>query len=396
MNDRLRPTIADIPCRRAARRTGGRNLWLVAAIGLCWLSNMSLRAQSVPSAELRLVPPTASEPTISEPATTSEPATDSFHAQLPTTDWRAVDAAALPPPPGWVAAEFASLSPTQGSSPESEPLFPGDELTMETGRLASHRSGFFQKLSLSGAWFNRNGADDMGMVEARSFLTVALPLPSRDFPLLVTTGFDATPLNGPVAPNLPPAVYDAYMDFMWLPKLADRWLGILAISPGVYSDFDDVQTDAWRFKGKALVKYDWIPNRVQVAAGILYLDRFTVNWLPAGGVIWDPTDDVHLEMLFPRPKFAYRYTATALHEDWAYLAGEFGGDTWSVRRSADEWDLLELVDWRIYLGIERKRDLGVAARLEVGYVFSRTVKFASSEPDYHPENTIMIRSGFEY
>ena len=121
----------------------------------------------------------------------------------------------------------------------------------------------------------------MGMVEARSFLTVAVPLPSRDFPLLVTTGFDATPLDGPASPDLPAAVYDAYMDFMWLPKLADRWLGILAISPGVYSDFDDVQDNAWRFKGKALVKYDWVPNRVQVAAGILYLDRFTVD-LAAG------------------------------------------------------------------------------------------------------------------
>ena len=69
------------------------------------------------------------------------------------------------------------------------------------------------------------------------------------------------------------------------------------------------------------MRYDWIPSRVQLAAGILYLNRFTVNWLPAGGIIWDPNDDVHLEILFPRPKFAYRFTASALHEDWAYVAG---------------------------------------------------------------------------
>ena len=186
MNDPIRPSSTD-PTRRCR--------WPLGTVWLCFLCCSSSLAQTPPTESLRMVPPAE-----------SEPATESFHAQLPTTDWRAVDADALPPPPGWVAAEFASLSPTQGSSPESEPLFPGDELTMETGRLASHRSGFFQKLSITGAWFNRNGVEDMGMVEARSFLTVALPLPSRDFPLLVTTGFDATPLDGPASPNLPGTV----------------------------------------------------------------------------------------------------------------------------------------------------------------------------------------------
>ena len=184
----------------------------------------------------------------------------------------------------------------------------------------------------------------------------ALPLPSRDFPLLVTSGFDATPLDGPVSPDLPPIVYDAYLDFMWLPKLSDRWMGILAVTPGVYSDFDALQNDAYRTKAKALLRYDWVPDRVQVLVGVLYLNRFTFNWLPAGGIIWDPHDDVHLEIVFPRPKFAYRFTASALHEDWAYVAGEFGGDTYSIRSGAEEtWDMIEIVDWRVFAGIERKR-----------------------------------------
>ncbi len=257
----------------------------------------------------------------------------------------------LPPPPGWTAAEFATL----GSSPESEPLDPRDDMTVQTGRLSSHKNGFFQKFSLRGAWMNRTAEDNLGLSEFNTFVTVAVPLPSRDFPMLITTGFDADVFNGPKSVDLPPQVYDVYIDFMWLPKLHDRLLGILAVSPGVYSDFNDVENDAWRTKGKALVRYDWIPDRLQLMAGILYLDRKDVNWLPAGGLIWDPNDNVHYEIVFPRPKFSHRIMHTGMHEDWVYLGAEFGGDTWSVRHSGGEPDLITLRDWRIYLGLERKR-----------------------------------------
>jgi hypothetical protein len=323
-------------------------------------------------------------------------AAEPMRVRLPDQNWRAGEDSILPPPPGWVAAEFASLGPTMGSAPASEPLDPSDELTMETGRIASQKDGFFQKLSLTGTWLDRGGWEDFGMVEARSFLTVAVPLPSREFPLLITSGFDATSLNGPSAPNLPPMVYDAYLDFMWLPKLSDRFLGILAVTPGVYSDFDGLQDGAYRTKAKALVRYDWVPGRVQLLVGVLYLNRFTFNWLPAGGIVWDPNDDVHLEIVFPRPKLAYRYTASALHEDWAYVAGEFGGDTYSIRRDSELWDMIEIVDWRVYAGIERQKPGGGAIRCEVGYVFGRRIEFESLTPDYQPANTIMVRAGFDF
>jgi hypothetical protein len=216
-----------------------------------------------------------------------------WRVRLPMTGQRRTN---LPPPPGWTAAEFASL----GSSPESEPLVPGDEFTEETGRLSSHKDGFFQKYSISGAWlYPGNGDNELGLTELRTFLTVAVPLPSRDYPMLITPGFDATLFSGPESPDLPSQVYDAYLDFMWLPKLTDGWLGILSLAPGVYSDFEDLQSDAFRIKGKALIRYDWSPDRLQLVAGVLYLNRNDVNWLPAGGLIWTPSDTVNLEMVFP-------------------------------------------------------------------------------------------------
>ncbi len=323
--------------------------------------------------------------------------TEPLVVRLPENDWHnGPSAAALPPPPGWMAAEFASLGRTMGSSPESEPLQPGDELTMDTGRIASHKTGFFQKLAFHTGWFNGSGDNGLGLVETELFLTVAVPLPSPDYPLLITPGLDFMLLDGPTAPGLPSQLYASYIDFMWLPKLSDRWLGILSLAPGVYSDFDSVQSDAFRLKAKALVRYDVIPERLQVLCGILYLNRNDVNWLPAVGVIWDPTDDVHLEMVFPRPRLGYRFTTTGLFEDWVYLAGEFGGDTWSIRRGPNLFDMVTYVDWRLFLGVERKRPGGAAHRIEVGYVFSREIQFDLTTIDYPVGDTFMIRAGLDF
>jgi hypothetical protein len=302
----------------------------------------------------------------------------------------------LPPPPGWTAAEFARLA----SKPLAEPLVPGDETTLETGRIADHKDGFFQKLAFSAAWLNRTSEQNMGLTELRSRLTVALPVPSRDFPLLITPAFNVTALNGPngrfAAPDLPAQLYDVSLELMWLPKLSDRWMGILAVAPGLYSDWDQLQDDALRTKVTALARYDWIAQRLQLVAGLLYLDRQDVNWLPAGGLIWTPHEDARYELLFPRPKLARAIARSELHEDWVYVAGEFGGDTWSFHRPAGGFDRLTIRDWRVYLGIERKRDGGAGHRLEVGYVFSRDIRFDSPRPDYQIGDTLMLRAGIDF
>ena len=69
-------------------------------------------------------------------------------------------------------------------------------------------------------------------------------------PLLVTPGFAFNWLNGPLSdpadvprgPDLPPRLYDAYLDFAWYPRV-NQWLGAeLGVRTGVWSDFDHVDT----------------------------------------------------------------------------------------------------------------------------------------------------------
>jgi len=282
------------------------------------------------------------------------------------------------------------------SKPLDESLEPRDDLTLKVDRLAEHKDGFFQKFEFSAAWLPRTSNGNLGMTETRAFLTVATPLPSRDYPLLISPGYDAVLLDGPPTPDLPPQVHGAYLELMWLPKLSARWLGIISASPGFFGDDSTSANEALRVKARGLVRYDWVPDRLQLLAGVLYLDRYDLNWLPAGGVIWTPNENARYELLFPRPKLSHCVARADRHEDWIYFAGEFGGDQYAIEYPNGAPDTMILRDWRLYLGIERKRPGGAGERLEIGYVFSRSIQFQSTPDDYHSGATLMLRAALDF
>ena len=67
----------------------------------------------------------------------------------------------------------------------------GEEYYAPPQKLTPYKSGFFQKLSLSAAWFgNSNDPEDLGGTEIETFLTVALPAPIKEWPLLITPGYN--------------------------------------------------------------------------------------------------------------------------------------------------------------------------------------------------------------
>ena len=59
------------------------------------------------------------------------------------------------------------------------------------------KDSFFQKLSFSVGWIDRNKADGYGVTEMDLFSTFAVPLPTRDWPLLLTPAFNLRHLDGP-------------------------------------------------------------------------------------------------------------------------------------------------------------------------------------------------------
>ncbi len=144
---------------------------------------------------------------------------------------------------------------------------------------------------------------------------------------------------------------------------------------------------------------DCAPN-AKILFGVAYLDREDVPILPVGGLLWYPHPDLKIELAVPRPRIARRiYWQGAFTDDvqdWAYVAGEFGGGTWAIRRVDGTNDLFTYRDYRLILGLQRKAIRGLDANLELGYVFSRAIEYAGTSPDVHPSDTLMLRLGFTY
>ncbi len=295
---------------------------------------------------------------------------------------------------------------TPGISPEDlvpfensplGPILPDSEYYGLPQKLTPYKNGFFQKLSLSAAWFGNSGdPEDLGATEIETFLTVALKAPIREWPLLITPGYNVAYLSGPGVTDLPPRLHFAYVDFLWIPEIVHRYKLYLSVAPSVLSDFEADEPGAFRLTGKGLVIFDWVPDRLQLIAGVLYLNRENVRLLPAGGVIWKPNDWMEYEALFPKPKASLRVNVGPGFEDWLFTTAEFGGNTWAVQRESGENDKLTYLDYRILGGVERRLNGGAGFRLEAGYVFGRSIEFASGVGDFDPKSTVLIRGAIVF
>ncbi len=261
------------------------------------------------------------------------------------------------------------------------------------------RPGMFQKLIFDGQWLPRGGSDGLGFSSLQLKTVLALPVPSRQYPLIITPGFGVHYFDGPAGPDLPPRVYDAYTQFRWMRRLGTRWGIDLAVTPGVFGDFQRDSGENFRVTGHAVAAWTYTPA-TKFVLGVAYIDRMSTPVLPVCGLIWTPHDDVKFELVFPHPRIARRiYTFGACTDDvqdWLYVAGEFGGGIWAVEQTSGAIDQVDYTDFRVVLGLQRKVIGGLDAQLEAAYVFGREIRYASGTPGLEPADTVMLRGGVTY
>jgi hypothetical protein len=265
---------------------------------------------------------------------------------------------------------------------------------------------FLDELRFDYLWMPGNAARELGIQDLELSATFAIPvLYNTETPLLVTSGFAFHWWAGPSAAgvDMPPRTYDAYLEAAWNPQVT-QWLGgELAFRVGVYSDFKRVTVDSLRFPSKALAVMTFSPS-FKVKAGVLYLDRYPVKILPAGGVVWTPNSDVRFEILFPDPKVARRLTTWGNTEWWGYARGEYGGGAWTVNRLAANVplgfanpDLVGYNDLRVALGLEFIQLGGLTGLFEGGVAFERELRYRSRSPAvFYVNTTMFLRAGLVY
>jgi Domain of unknown function (DUF6268) len=356
---------------------------------------------------LGLTPPPSAAPYASAPPATTYPAPNV--SPPPSFDPYA-SGNPLGPPPASVPYTYSPTPPPPTDFPQQPgPLYPdGLPYSMQPGLSAfqgdesywAKTQRFLQELSFEYTYLYGKPSDPNQLQLNRLELSSSFAVPmfyNIETPLLITPGFAFNWFNGPPPPqDLPPQIYDAYLDFAWYPHVSP-WLGAeLGFRTGVYSDFNHVTSDSVRFLGRGLASISLTPT-LDILFGAVYLDRLNVKILPAGGVYWRPTPEWDAYLVFPNPKVRKHWFDWGNSNLYWYVAGEYGGGSWTVQQQ-NASARVDYNDIRAYGGLEFDTQTKIRGYFEVGYVFDREVLYdeVMAPPTFNPNDTIMLRAGIDF
>lgn len=201
--------------------------------------------------------------------------------------------------------------------------------------------------------------------------------------------------------DLPSKAFSGFLDTGWDTNPLQT-LGLeLGARVGVFSDFDAINSDSIRLQGKALGRLRLTPTST-LRFGVFYLDRNKIKLLPAGGLLWTPNQDSRFDLFFPEPKLSHYVSTIGNTDMWWYLHGYYGGGAWTIQRTDQSEDEIDINDIRIMIGLEfgRSEQIRQGFRLgfvEAGYAFDRELIFRhNSANNLELDNSIVIRAGFAY
>lgn len=330
------------------------------------------------------------------PAYTSPPPTDyPYTGPAPSAS---IDpgSGALPPP---------SWDPYTSPSAQPPCLLPQDPYAqVPPATTFGQMTRFLQQVSLESVWmYDRGNADGFTDTSAEATATFAVPfLTDIENPLLITPGFAFHFWNGPDTPliDLPPRVYDAYLDTTWYPQVSPWLGGEINFRVGIYSDLKKVNADTLRYTGRGLAVVNFSPS-FQLKFGVWYLDRVRIKLLPAGGIVWMPSSDIRFDILFPNPGMAFRLGTTGNTEWWLYARGEYGGGSWTMEDPiaalpAYNVEQVDYNDIRVGVGLEFRRFTGPTGLVEVGWATRRELRFRFDGSRAELDDTFYVRGGLAF
>lgn len=280
------------------------------------------------------------------------------------------------------------------------------------------RESFFQGFAASMGYLPNTGDAQSGMTTLEGAATFGFPFPDSEHPLLLTPDIEWTDFTFPdafqYATGEKASLYSTGGEVRTLLPLNERLMIDLAVGAHWNSDFSSSDSDSLRITGRgcAIVKTD-ASSRLIFGAAYSDISDWTV--VPIAGILLKPSEDLLLDLYFPRPKIAKRLTCCKDPKGetpyWAYLAGELDGNRWTFRSKETAFPRdyeMTYYDWKLLAGIERRVSDEINWAVEGGLVFGRHLKIEPLGDGYgdgsaggfggetHPETTGVVRLKIMY
>lgn len=255
-----------------------------------------------------------------------------------------------------------------------------------------------QEVHYRHTWLEGNDSAEVDIHDAEVGFTLNWPnfLGSGE-PLQLSPTFIFHFWDGPQPPSvadLPSRAYSAFLAAAWSTPTNQNFGGEVVSSLGVYTDFNTFTTRSLRVKGTGL---GWVRLTSNMTAkfGVSYINRLDVKLFPAGGLFWQPNDRLNMELFFPSPKISYKLQQIGNTELTGYLTAGYGGDSWTIQRTAGFSDQVDLIDIRVMAGIEFVGFRGLRGFFEAGYAFDRELLYrATPAQSIRLSDSAILRAGF--
>ncbi|GAB5406405.1 MAG: DUF6268 family outer membrane beta-barrel protein [Aureliella sp.] len=262
--------------------------------------------------------------------------------------------------------------------------------------LARFKRQALQSVSVSSGWLANASGSGLSSSFVEASVGSGIPLGSLDNIVGVTPRFRVDWIDAGAELDIPSQLYQIETQFFYRRPINDRWSAMAIFSPSLRSDLS-TSDNAVRFFALGLLNWKYIPDRLTLSGGAVYLGRADLPVLPALGLTWTPTRATKLDLRFPSSKLAYRLAKdSSRSEKWLYSSIGLGGNTWAVTRRTGETDEVSLGDIRMMLGVEKLVSGGGGWFLEGGYAVNRRIEYESDQSEIPLGDAFSLRAGWRY
>ncbi len=266
----------------------------------------------------------------------------------------------------------------------------------DESELVLFKKQALQSFAVSAGW----QADPSGGGLSGSFLEASIgsgiPLGNFDHILGVRPRFRVDWVDTDPTVDVPRELYEFEVQFFYRRPIHDRLSAIGIFSPSIRSDLT-TSDNAFRVFALALLNWEWVPDRLTLSGGAVYLGRADLPVLPAIGLTWNPNRKTRIDLRFPSSRISYRLAKDGgRSETWSYLAASIGGNTWAVTRASNVTDELSLNDFRLTFGIEKLVSGGGGWFAETGVAFNRQLEYEKDDTEWDFGDGLLLSGGWRY